>query len=122
MAELWNYAEDRADAEEMIAEAGQSGTLMKVQADVGPAYDPTASATVSYPCKFVVTEYSSGEIDGTRVRSEDWKVLVSTEGIQDLTIDGGDRLSSSTRSFEVVRATPLAPGGLVVLWTVQARG
>lgn len=114
----FDYTRSRATAERLLVKFGQAATLRR-KALTGPAYDPTVT-TADHACTVVVQDYADAMIDGTRIKRGDKKVLVSTKG---LTIDptAADALVIGGTSHEVVMVKPLAPGGTVVMWEVQAR-
>lgn len=120
-----DYTEDRRDADEMIREFGQAGAIRKRTA-TGPEFNPTITWP-EHAARIVVTTYSAREVDGTRIRADDLKVLVSAEG---LTIEPttADRLvlasgvgNPSSPFLSIVNVETLAPGGVVVLWTLHCR-
>lgn len=111
-----NYLEDRADADEMIAEFGQAATLRR-PTNSGPAWDPTITWAET-GCTVVVTEFSNREVDGTRVLATDKKVLMAVPAIAPAT---SDRLAIGGVEYSIERVEPLAPGGVSVMFTLQAR-
>ena len=114
----FDYSRPRATAERLIAKFGQAATLRRTVSG-GTPYDPTTD-TVGYPCTIVVQSYADALIDGTRIKRGDKKVMVSTKG---LTIEPttSDALVIGGVSHELAMVKPMAPGGTVVLWEVQAR-
>lgn len=118
MSEVNNYLEDRADADELIAEFGQAGTLRR-KAKTGPAHNPTIS-TEDFSVTLVVIDYSNREIDGTRVLATDKKVLIKAGGLE--IIPGlDDAVLIGGVSHSIVRLMTLAPGGVTVLYEAQCR-
>ncbi|WP_297803413.1 hypothetical protein [uncultured Brevundimonas sp.] len=105
----------QATATSMIARYGQAAVLRKVTAGTG--YNPTET-TADHDCQIVVQAYRNFEIDGTRIQSGDKRVLVShmaqTPTTQDQIVIAGE-------SHAIVSVKPLSPGGVVIMWEVQAR-
>lgn len=118
MSETHDYLEDRADADELIAEFGQSGVLRR-QTTSGPAHNPVVTTT-DYDATFAVLDYTNREVDGTRVFSTDKKVLLKA-GALAVTPTLSDELVIGGVAHSLIRIDPLAPGGTVVCWTLQIR-
>jgi hypothetical protein len=119
VAEVFDYAETKADADELIAEFGQAGTLSR-PTSTGPTYNPTAGAPASYPVTFVVTDFDVREIDGARIKATDKKVLLAN-GALAIEPATSDNLLIGGVSHSIEDVQPLAPGGVTVFWTLQVR-
>lgn len=113
------YLIDRADADELIDEFGQDGVLRRPLMS-GPDHDPVEEEPDDHPAVFAVLDYSSREIDGTRVLATDKKAYLSVGA---LTIEPtlSDQLVVGGISHAIIRVKPLAPSGTVVLWELQVR-
>lgn len=113
-----NYAEDAADAAELIEEFGQPGFLRRYAAS-GSKFDPTMTPN-DMPVFLVALDYKRSEIDGTRILATDRKVYLSTDG---LTVEPelSDRMVIGGSECEIVSISPLAPAGVVVFYEIQAR-
>ena len=123
MSEVHNYAEDKADADELIAEFGQDGFLLVPNQGVGGTrVKPVAGAPTQHAVKLVVDPegYTNREIDGTRIKVTDKKVYVAVGNLP-VEVSTSHRLSIGGVGHEIVDAKPLNPGGTVVMWTIQAR-
>jgi len=115
------YTQARASAGKALTQYGQAMTLTKKTA---AAYSPsTGSAGVTetdYNCIGAVFDYVQAMIDGTSIKTGDKRVLLSADGLT-VTPDVGDAILIGTEIHSVVNANPLAPAGVVVIWTIQAR-
>jgi len=115
------YTEARATAGAAIGQYGQSMTLVKKTTG---AYSPsTGSASVtsaSHTCVGAVFDYQNSMIDGSTILTGDKRVLLSAEGLT-VTPDVGDAITIGGKVHSVINANPLAPAGVVVIWTIQAR-
>jgi hypothetical protein len=121
MSDAFGYADLRETAEELIAEAGQRGVIRRPSPTMGDPWNPTpAGDPVDDACVFVELEYAHDEIDGTLVQATDRKLLVSTAGLTAAPTPEC-QLVIGPLPLEIVSVKPLAPGGLVLLWEVQAR-
>lgn len=114
----FDYARVRATAEKQIYHFGQGATLRRIVPGSGP--NPGAPTVTDYPCQIVVTNYSQYNVDGTLVKAGDRKVLMSTKGLS-VEPQVNDRLIVGIHTYTLVNVDPLSPGGVNVLFTVQAR-
>ncbi len=121
MSDAFGYAELRQDVAEVIEEAGQVGAIRRPGASSGDAWNPTFAAPTDTPCTLVELESTAAEIDGTLIRSSDRKVMVSTHGVPDAPTQA-DQIVIGGKPLAIVSVMPLSPGGVVLLWQVQARG
>jgi hypothetical protein len=119
MADAFDYAEAKADADEMIAEFGQTGKLRR-PTTTGPAYDPTEGSPSDKACTFVVLGYTNREIDGSRVLASDKKVLLA-KGSLAIEPTTSDKLLIGGVVHSIVDVSPLSPGGTVVFYEMQVR-
>ena len=116
----FDYARMVATADRMITRFGTAGTLRRPTSS-GTPYNPTPGAPVDYACRFVVSDYSAMEIDGTRVLATDKKVMLAKGSLtvepelSDLLVDG------ASSSYRIVAIKPLQPGATVVMWELQVR-
>lgn len=113
-----DYADLRATAEELIADAGQVAAIRRYTT-TGPDYNPTRTPQ-DYPITVVELFYETREIDGSLVLTTDKKVIASTAGVT-ITPSNDDELIIAGVAHEVVSVKPLQPGGIVLLWEIQAR-
>jgi len=114
-----NYAEDQADAAELIEEFGQAGSLREM-VKTGPAYDPTLTAE-DHAVSFAVLDYDVRQIDGARILATDKMVYLSAVGLTIEPKPGHMLVESGGGLYNVVNARPLNPGGTVVYYEVQVR-
>jgi len=115
-----DYLEDQADADELIAEFGQLGSLSR-PTTTGPAHNPVAGPPVTSPATFAVLDYEARQVDGTRIRATDKRVLIAMTG---LTLDPGltDTLVEADGSrFKLVDLRPFRPAGVTVYIEAQVR-
>lgn len=118
MSERHDYAEDKADADELIAEFGQEGKVLKYT-KTGSDYNPTITFP-EHDCIFAVLEYENREVDGTRVLVTDKKVLLAKG---DLSFDPSkdDKLKIGGVDHTIIRSDPFAPGGTTLFIWLQCR-
>lgn len=115
----FNYARARATAERLIKRFGARGSVLKKVAS-GTAYDPSMTIQ-EHGAFFAVMSYENRQIDGTRILATDKLIYLSTEGLA-IDVTAADQLRDAGGAvYSVIKATPLAPAGVVVFWEVQGR-
>lgn len=118
-----NYADLRDKTVAPLLKAyGQPVTLRKVTTGT---YDPitglaSTGVTVSYPGNVLVEDYSVRDIDGTVIQQGDKKVLLSLTNTT-VTPTTADNLSIGGVTYSIQNVNSLEPGGVSVLYTIQAR-
>lgn len=118
----FDYVEARADADELITEFGQAVSLRRVVAS-GTAWAPTHTPT-DYATVAAILDYSAKQIDGENVLRTDRRALVAAGPLTALgvtSIAPPDSLVVGGVPIPVVRAMPLAPAGVVVMYDCQLR-
>lgn len=115
----FDYTRSVATADRLIAKFGQAGTLRR-STSTGPAYNPTAGVPADHPCTFVVDAFKNNEVDGSRVLASDKKILLAKDGPA-IEPSASDKLLIGGVVHTIVNVEPLAPGGVVVMWTLQCR-
>lgn len=116
-----------------IAEAGAAtgdgsplvATLLRPAAGGTPDYSQpigaqAGGANAEHACTVVISNYTARDRDGTNIQAGDVKLLVSTEGLT-VVPKNSDKIRVSGQTYSIVDVTELAPGGVAVMWTVQAR-
>lgn len=116
----FDYGRSKAAAERLIGRFGQIGAIRSV-ASSGTPWNPDAGATTDQICTLVELDYSATEIDGSLIEASDRKVLVSTAGVATAPTQA-DKIVIGGNAMDIISVKPLSPGGLVLLWEVQARG
>ncbi len=116
------YDNLQATADALLADKGQTCTLGVVTSG---AYDPATGAstpsTASETVTAAVFDFPLRMIDGSLIRQGDKKVLMSAYGLT-ATPKPADTFTDAAGSvYTIVNAKATAPGGTVVLWTLQVR-
>lgn len=115
----FDYGRSAAQANRMIARFGQPAVLERPTKS-GPAYNPTIGTPGEHAVTVVVTGYDAKDIDGTRILATDKKVLLA-KGNMTITPTLSDLLKIGGEPHRIIDIRTLAPGGQVVLWTLQCR-
>ena len=112
-------------AQEVLAgltEAGADGWIVKFTEipGTGPMGDPVQTSTW-HPVKVVWSQWSADEIDGTLIRANDRKALVSATGVRP---EVSDQISMADgqQGDEIVSVREIAPAGQAVLYICNVRG
>jgi len=116
------YTSAAATAKRLLSKFGAPAWLHHPDGGSG-IYDPNTgtvtAATTAYPCTAAVLNYSAKDIDGTLVLAGDAKVLIAPDVGQ--APEANDKIVTADRQMTVVRCSPVAPAGVVVLYEVQVR-
>lgn len=114
------YAELASTATELLAEFGMPVTIVRkgapvYNADTGKS---TASEAVDEGVGLEL-DYEHNELNNL-VLSTDRKIMVAPEGITGMP-KKGDRITVGTTTYGIENVKRTAPGGIVVLYEIQAR-
>lgn len=122
MADPFDYIESRADADELIAEFGQSVSVRRTSS-TGNEWDPTVTTT-DYATLAAILDYNSRQIDGENILVTDRRALVAAGPLDALGITSiapPDSIVVGGVAVPVVRVMPLNPAGVVVMFDCQLR-
>jgi len=73
----FDYGRPLATVNRLFDRYGQRGAIRRTVPGTGPKYDPGPSTYSDDPADMVVTDFSSREIDGTRILATDKKIMVA---------------------------------------------
>jgi hypothetical protein len=117
----FDYSRMVATSNRLIERFGQLGSIQRPGTPTGPSYNPTPGTPTSHAARFVITAYSSREVDGTRILTSDKKALISPGSLSidptmtDLLIE------ADGASWKIVDVETLRPAGTTLLYTAQVR-
>lgn len=117
----YDYGEDLADANEMIEEFGQAGFIRRKGATTGPAHNQTSGPPTNTPVTFVMVDYKNHEIDGTRILTTDRKVLLAVGTMTQDPTPADELVLADGTPQKIINVSPLAPGGVTLLYEMQCR-
>lgn len=121
-----------AEVAEGLAEAGAatgggeplSATLLRPSPGTvdytRPLSEQTGGADEKHPCTVVQSSYTARDRGGANIMTGDIKLLVSTEGLT-IAPKNSDKIRVSGQTYSIVDVQETAPGGVALMWTVQAR-
>ncbi|MCA2013515.1 hypothetical protein LCM17_18640 [Cereibacter sphaeroides] len=114
-------AEIAAALREAGAEVGDGApliaTLTKTPRPENPG-DPDPGPPVGYAVAVMVSDYDLQHVDGTQIQAHDRQVLMEAAEVAPLP---GDKLTVNGTAYNVIRAMPLEPGGVALMYEVQCR-
>lgn len=121
MTDFFDYAEAKADADELIAEFGQVG-LLRRPTKTGTAYNPTEGVPIEQACTFAIVGFKVREIDGSRILATDKKAIIAKGALTMEPTKLTDFLvDAAGKSFKIIDVEPLDPAGTVVFYKAQVR-
>lgn len=113
------YTSLKSTALGLLTDKGQSMTLTTRTAG---SYDPaTGTAAITTAVETVygaVLDYSAKDIDGTLIKRGDKRVILEASDAVPTTTD---TLTIGGVVHAIIEAVPVNPGGVVVIYKVQAR-
>jgi len=115
----FDYAETKADADELLEEFGQAIILRRYEAGGSP-YNPAVGGPYDTDTVGVVLDYGLNEVDGTRVLATDKKVLLAVGSVSDPPTPARKVVIGGVE-HAIVSVVTLAPAGTPVMWTLQVR-
>lgn len=114
----FDYSRSVATANRQINRYGQTGSIER-QVNSGSGWNPSQSVK-AYACKLVVLYYLAKDIDGTLIKSGDFKVYIPAYGLE-ITPKTTDKLVFNGVKHTVVAVTELSPAGVPVYYLCQCR-
>lgn len=122
MSQTFDYAEAASDADELIREFGQPGSILATPPRGD--WDDADPAPVSYPCQLVVfpidLQNTGYDAAGTLIKAGDVQILVSVVGLA-VTPTTVNQIITANGPFNIIRVNTLAPAGVPVLHDIIGR-
>jgi hypothetical protein len=115
----FDYARIAATADVLLKQFGQVGAIRRSGAGAGEPWGP-AGSTVDHRCTFVITEYTVRERDGTLIKQQDKRALISVVGLS-IQLETSDKLMVGGVPHEIVNFDAIAPAGTTVVYDAQVR-
>lgn len=117
----FDYSRPLATANRLIERFGQLGAVSRPGTPTGLAYDPTPGTPVTHPARFVITDYSSRDIDGTRILATDKKALVAPGSLTSDPALADKLVEADGTAWNIVGVETLRPAETTLLYTLQVR-
>jgi hypothetical protein len=114
------YSDLDATAKELLAEFGAPMVLTRTtEGDYDPAQAGSVNTSVDYSCEGVKLNYEEKFIDGTRIKTGDQQVLLSTTIT--VTPEQGDTITIDSELWKVVKVETVKPAEVALLYKLQVR-
>jgi hypothetical protein len=122
MAKRYNYSRAEQTARKLIKKFGQTGEILRFVPGTGQSGAKTPPSYNPAPAIFAVLDYTTRQIDGTRITVDDRLIYLSTEGLTSPPTLS-DRIKDVTgQEYEIVPPLRvLNPAGNVVYYEIQGR-
>lgn len=114
----YDYGPLGAKATALLTKYGQAAEVVRRGEATGPAYALVYGAPTRHPCKCVLDSFSSRDRQGTSILETDSKIVTDAMGLE---LTSADTIEVGGDSYEIKRADPVKPGGVVVIWEIWAR-
>jgi hypothetical protein len=102
-----------------LGEVGFTATHRRTTISAGPnEWTPGGPVDVDTPVTILSDNFTFMEIDGTVIQTKDRKLLMEAKTVIPVP---GDNLIIASVNHEILTVLPLDPGGIAVLYEVQAR-
>lgn len=109
-----------AMATRLIGRWGQAAEIERPGEMTGPEYAPVQGPPTLHPCTVALTDYAQEHRDGTLVRADDLRALVSVDGLT-VTPTVADKLVVDGGTFSIVRVAPVGADGVPRYYELQVR-
>lgn len=122
MSDVFDYPAKRDTADRLLTKFGQAVSLRKYTPG-GPPHEPTLTPT-DYATIAAILDYTVRQIDGENILLTDRRALVAAGPLTALGVTAiapPDALVVAGVAIPIVRAVPLAPAGIIVLYDCQLR-
>ncbi|MDR1648766.1 MAG: hypothetical protein LBR71_00770 [Synergistaceae bacterium] len=117
----YDYSSIRKKTYEKLKKYGFTATLKRTVPGSGPSWNPGPPVEAEFPILALFETYSDRMIDGTTILHGDRKVLISAEHFEAFPRTT-DKLIAEGVEYNIINVSPLAPGGVSILYTLQIRG
>ena len=122
----FNYGKFQKLAQSNIEKYGASAALRRETVSGGMAWEAGSVQVKDYPVVVLIGSFKERLIDGTNIRYGDRKILIPVEKL----IFDGERITPTTDDkividdieYLIVNVNPVCPGGVDLIFEVQARG
>lgn len=116
-----NSVTERDNAYKAIKEDGCQITVSQlIKGEYVPSDGSVTNTTKEYSTYGIITDYLLYEIDGTRVKAGDKKVVLGATSILP-TPTPDDSLKINGETWSIVKCLPIMPAGIPILYRIQVR-
>lgn len=116
----FDYANMAQTALEMIEEYGVEAVIARRDSGGSTPWNPAAGASTEYPCAVIVTYYVDSLLNGSSIKQGDKKIIVAAADLP-ITPTTTDTITVNGEKYSVVNVKNVAPGGVSLIYEIQAR-
>ncbi|HEY0820256.1 MAG TPA: hypothetical protein VGD46_15835 [Rhizobacter sp.] len=121
----YDYIGERQSAHNDIVDNGAAVVLSVTGPDVqdGGSGEVTPGPTISVNTYGLVSQFKNSEIDGSAILRGDFRLTASALDLANRNVEPGPgwKCLLGGKTYRVMDAQPVAPGGIPVLWKLQLR-
>lgn len=117
----FDYSRPQTTANRLLGRFGQSGYIRRPGAKTGPAHNPTVGSVTNDACTFVITDYRSREIDGTRVLATDKKAMIAPGTLPSAPKTVDLLVEADGSVYKIIDVKTVKPASTVILYEAQVR-
>lgn len=115
-----------AEAAGILPDFIENGQPVTIRRTTKGTFDPstgknTPGATTNFTGYAISSGYHASLVDGTRIKQGDQQFTVAASGLG-CEPTTSDTLVDARQSWTIVSIQPVAPGGVALLYKIQARG
>ena len=116
------YDRMAALVDRQLAAKGEDGLIRRTEVSGGGPSDPTGGTetVTEYPCRVAAFPVDQRDVDGTFIKSGDWRALIATGGL-DVVPTTTDLLVCSVGVLTIVDPGEFKPAGTVTHYRMLAR-
>lgn len=118
MSEDWGAV--ALDVIEALKEVGTTGTLRRFSAGSAKPWEASTATETDTAVRVMFDEFTWGQRAGSTIEANDVRLIVATEGLT-APPTPADKLIVGGTTYTIVEVKPLRPGGVDLLYDVQAR-
>lgn len=116
------YERMAALVDRQLAAKGEAGAIRRTEVSGGGPSDPTGGTetTTDHPCRVAVFPVEQKDVDGTFIKSGDWRALIATDGLG-VVPTTTDLLVCSVGVLTIVDPGEFKPAGAVTHYRMLVR-
>lgn len=118
MSEDWGVV--ALDVIEALKEVGTTGTLRRFSAGSAKPWEASTATETDTTVRVMFDEFTWAQKAGAAIEDNDVRLIVATEGLTSAPTPA-DKLIVQGVTYAIVEVRPLRPGGVDLLYDVQAR-
>lgn len=118
----FDYTRIRTSAHAKLKKYGMTATLRREVKAGGDEWNPAPPTVEDRDIVALLGSFSERMIDGITVKYGDRRVYVGADALGDFVPTVEDKLVLGAIEYAIINVLPIAPGGVPVMYEIQARG